>query len=108
MGYGGDRERQHVLHAGPRRHRHLQDDPGHGQARIGHVLKLTAEGFMFLADGRRRADWNSPVSLANMEGGTTANLEGEPSSLAYRYACLLERLQNAEIRQTGPHRPASP
>jgi hypothetical protein len=68
MGYGGDRERQHVLHAGPRRHRHLQDDRGLGQARLRQVLGAP-----------QRQDWHSPASFANMPQGPTANLEGEPS-----------------------------
>jgi hypothetical protein len=72
MGYGGGRNHQHVLHAGPRRHRHLQDDPGHGQARLRRVLGAL-----------QHQNWHSPTSFANMPQGPTANLEGEPSAIAF-------------------------
>jgi len=38
-GDGRVRGCQHVLHGGSRRCRHVQDHPGHGQARTGHMLE---------------------------------------------------------------------
>jgi hypothetical protein len=37
--------------------------------------------------------WHSPATFANIRRGSTANLEGEPSALAYGYGACPMRLQ---------------
>src|SRR5215218_1681306 len=95
-GNGNGRGYQFLLHGGRRRRwRHVQDHPGHRKATGGRMLGTPAPVTQRLfasahalppLSGASADGWHSLATFANIPSGSTANLEGEPSALVYRWA----------------------
>ena len=54
-----------------------------------------------LSDGTSEDGWHALATFANIPLGSTANLEGEPSALIYRYALYWKQLLDWEDLRLG-------